>query len=75
MYDTDWKSVVIGVLVAILTLDFMYAFSVKQSSNVFDKAMDSMSTSSGLVAIVVSLMIGTLCWYLSSRNTHRRDRK
>jgi hypothetical protein len=69
--STDWKSIIIGVLVAFLTLDIMVSFSSKNGTNVLEKTVDSMSTTSGVVAVVVSLMVGALCWYLSSRNTRR----
>lgn len=75
MSETDWKSIVIGILVAFLTLDFMYSFSARGGSNVLEKTVDSMSSTSGFVAILVSLMLGVLCWYLSSRSTRRRSEK
>lgn len=65
--SADWKSIVIGVLTAFLVLDFMYSFSARGSENVLEKAANSMSNSSGFVAILVSLMVGGLAWYLSSR--------
>lgn len=73
--STDWKSIIIGVLVAFLTLDIMASFSSKNGSNVLEKTVDSMSTTSGVVAVIVSLMVGALCWYLASRNTRRNSER
>ena len=64
----DVKSIVIGVLVAFLVLDLMYSYSVRKSMSAPEKAVDAMSTGSGLVAIVVAIMIGALVWYLFSRS-------
>lgn len=64
----DIKSIVIGVLVAFLVLDLMYSYSVRKSQSTIEKAADAMSSSSGLVAIVVSILIGALVWYLLSRS-------
>lgn len=64
----DVKSIVIGVLVAFLVLDLMYSYSVRKSQSAVEKAADAMSSSSGLVAIVVSVLVGALAWYLFSRS-------
>jgi hypothetical protein len=71
----DWKSVAIGILAAFLVLDFMYSFSKRNSPHVLEKAVDSMSSSSGFVAILASLMIGALVWYLSSRPSNPKDKE
>ncbi len=64
----DVKSIGIGILVAYVAFDLMYGLALsKSSSTALENAANSITTSSGVVAILISIALGGLVWYLFSR--------
>jgi len=64
-----WKDVLIGLLVAYIAIDVMMSSMMKRSMpNAFEKMMDAVSDSNGLLVIVIGLLIGLCAWYFASRS-------
>ena len=73
---TNWKDIILGILVAYVAIDLMLAYAVKRSSpSCLEKMMDYMGTQSGLIAIAVGVLVGLVAWYLSSKSTERFTRQ
>lgn len=69
MIQTNWKDILIGVLVAYVVIDVMMAYAMKRSSpSCLEKAMAAMSDQSGLVAVIIGVLVGVVVWYLASRS-------
>jgi hypothetical protein len=62
------KNILIGVLVAYLALDVLLMYATKnRHPGLFAVLMASMKDNNVVVALVVSVAIGFLAWYLASR--------
>lgn len=69
MIQTNWKDVLIGVLVAYVVIDVMLAYAMKRSSpSCLEKAMEALNDQSGIVIMIVGALAGVVVWYLASRS-------
>lgn len=66
---TNWKDVLLGVLMAYVVIDMMIAYTMKQSSpSCLEKMVESISNQSGIVAVIVGVIVGVVVWYLASKS-------
>ncbi len=64
-----WKDVVIGLLVAYVVIDVLFAFMMKRKyPSLVEKMIESMTTTNGVFIIVIGIVVGFVAWYFSSRS-------
>jgi uncharacterized membrane protein len=64
----QWKDVLIGVLVAYVAIDLVMACMIKGHTTCVEKLFKSLSTSKGLMVLVIGVAIGVAAWYFSSQS-------
>lgn len=74
-----WKDVTIGILVAYVAIDLLMSCMMKaKMPSALEKMSSAVSTSSGLWAVVIGLVLGLAAWYFSSRTKeyfkHKEER-
>jgi hypothetical protein len=66
---TNWKDVLLGLLVAYVVIDMMIAYTMKGNScNCLEKMVEAIGDQSGIVAVIFGVLVGVVVWCIASRS-------